>query len=96
MLIGRHDFKNFSTVKKTKSTIREIYEIDIYGDGEEMQIMIHADDFLHNMARIIIGTLLDIGFGTRQKDDIEDIFDGTLSASAPCDPKGLYLQEISY
>lgn len=95
-LIGKHDFKNFSTVKKSKNTVREIYEIDIYGDGEEMQILIHANDFLHNMARIIIGTLLEIGLGTRSKDDIEDIFDGTLPASAPCDPKGLYLQEISY
>ena len=68
--IGVHDFKNFSTVKKAKSTLRKIYEIEIYGDGEEMQIMISADDFLHNMARIIIGTLLEIGLGTRHIDDI--------------------------
>ena len=91
--IGVHDFKNFSTVKKAKSTLRKIYEIEIYGDGEEMQIMISADDFLHNMARIIIGTLLEIGLGTRHIDDIDEIFDGELAASSPCDPKGLYLQE---
>ena len=94
--IGVHDFKNFSTVKKAKSTLRKIYEIEIYGDGEEMQIMISADDFLHNMARIIIGTLLEIGLGTRHIDDIDEIFDGELAASSPCDPKGLYLQEITY
>lgn len=58
--------------------------------------MIHADDFLHNMARIIIGTLLEIGFGTRKKEDIDAIFEGKMPASAPCDPKGLYLQEITY
>ena len=51
--------------------MRKIYEIEIYGDGEEMQIMISADDFLHNMARIIIGTLLEIGLGTRHIDDID-------------------------
>lgn len=96
LLIGKHDFKNFSTVKKTKSTVREILDIEVYGDIEEMQISIHADDFLHNMARIIIGTLLDIGFGTRKKEDIEDIFRGTKEAGAPCDPRGLYLQEITY
>lgn len=96
MLIGKHDFKNFSTVKKSKSTVREILDIEVYGDMEEMQILIHADDFLHNMARLIIGTLLDIGFGTRRKEDIEDIFRGTKEASAPCDPRGLYLQEITY
>lgn len=95
-LIGKHDFKNFSDGKSSKSTIREIYNIDIYGDEEEMQILVHADDFLHNMARTVIGTLLDIGLGLRRKEDIEDILAGTKSASPACDPKGLYLQEITY
>ena len=96
LLIGTHDFKNFSTAKKSKSTERQIFEIEVYGDTEEMQILIHADDFLHNMARLIIGTLMDIGFGTRRKEDIEEIFAGRQLASAPCDPKGLYLQEVAY
>lgn len=96
LLIGKHDFKNFSTAKKSKSTVREIYDIDIYGDLEEMQITIHADDFLHNMARLIIGTLLDIGAGTRKKEEIEAIFAGEAQPSAACDPKGLYLQEVEY
>lgn len=72
-LTGRHDFRNFSSAKKTKSTVREIFDIDIYGDIEEMQILIHADDFLHNMARIIVGTLMDIGLGNRSVQDIDDI-----------------------
>lgn len=96
LLAGRHDFKNFSTVKKSKSTEKEIYNIDIYADDEEMQITIHANDFLHNMARMLIGTLLDIGLGKRKKEEIEKIFSGKLPASAPCDPKGLYLQEVIY
>ena len=96
LLIGKHDFKNFSSAKKSKSTVREIYEIEVYGDTEEMQILIHADDFLHNMARLLIGTLLYIGLGNRMKEDIEDIFAGIQNPSAPCDPKGLYLQEITY
>ncbi len=95
-LIGKHDFKNFSTAKKSKSTIKEIYDIDIYADTEEMQIMIHANDFLHNMARILIATLIDIGLENRPLADIPAIFDGVAKASDPCDPKGLYLQEVRY
>lgn len=95
-LIGTHDFKNFSTVKKSKSTVRTVKDIEIYGDSEEIQITIQADDFLHNMARLIIGTLLDIGNGTRKKEDIEKIFAGKAAVSEPCDPKGLFLQEIRY
>lgn len=95
-LIGKHDFSAFSDGRSNKSTIREIYAIDIYGDEEEMQILIHANDFLHNMPRMIIGTLLDIGFHLRKKEEIEEIFNGTLAASPACDPKGLFLQEIRY
>lgn len=95
-LAGKHDFKNFSTVKKSKSTEKEIYEIDIYDDGNEIQFTIHANDFLHNMARMMIGTLLDIGIGNRKKEDIEAILNGKADASAPIDPKGLYLQDVIY
>ena len=96
LFVGEKDFKNFSTAKKSKSTVRNIMDIEIYGDLEEVQITIHADDFLHNMARLIIGTLLDIGNGARKKEDIDKIFAGKAEASAPCDPKGLYLQEVTY
>ena len=67
-------------------------------DGEELQITLHGNDFLHNMARMILGTLLDIGVGNRKKEDIELIFDSNsdVAASAPADPKGLYLQEVLY
>ena len=84
--IGKHDFGCFSDGKTSKPTVHE----------EEMQILIHADDFLHNMARTIIGTLLDVGFGIRKKEDVEEIFAGTKEPSQPCDPRGLYLQKITY
>ncbi len=96
LLLGKHDFKAFSTVKQNKSTVKEIHDIDIYGDLEEMQITIRANDFLHNMQRLIIGTLLDIGLGLRKKEDLAAILNGTQKPSEPCDPKGLYLQEIEY
>lgn len=95
-LLGSHDFKNFSTVKKAKSTVREIYDVDIYGGMGEMQITIQASDFLHNMARLMISTLLDIGLGTRKPEDIDLIFAGKAAPSEPCDPKGLFLQEVEY
>ena len=96
LLVGKHDFKNFSTAKKSKSTIRNVSDIEVYGDLEEIQITIQADDFLHNMARLMIGTLLDIGLGNRKKEDIDKIFAGKAAVSEPCDPKGLFLQEITY
>ena len=79
-------------------TSKEIYEIDIYDDGSEIQFTIHGNDFLHNMARMMLGTLVDIGLGNRKKEEIEQIFDvkSKTVASAPVDPKGLFLQEVIY
>lgn len=93
---GTHDFKNFSTVKHSKSTQRTVFSVQIYSDGEELQITMHADDFLHNMQRCMAGTLLEIGLGTRKPEDITEIFEGRQPCSAPCDPKGMYLQEVRY
>ncbi|MDF2908933.1 MAG: pseudouridylate synthase [Herbinix sp.] len=97
-LLGKHDFKDFSTVKKSKSTVKEIYSIDIYQDTKEIQITIRANDFLHNMARMLVATLLDIGLGARKAGEIEEILDpnSTQTASAPANAQGLFLQEIEY
>ncbi len=95
-LIGKHDFKHFSTAKRSKSTEKELYDISIQSNSKEIQITLCAKDFLHNMPRLILGTLIDIGLGKRKKECIEEIFRGTEAASAPCDPKGLFLKEIKY
>lgn len=95
-LIGKHDFKAFSTVKKSKSTEKEIYSIDFLQKESEIQIIIHASDFLHNMARMIVGTLLEIGAGRKKTSEISAILSGESNASAPADAQGLYLLEIEY
>jgi len=97
-LIGSHDYKDFSTVKRSKSTIKEIYSIDITQDAKEIHITIKANDFIHNMARMVISTLLEIGLGKRKMDDIEAIFDPESSeaGSQSADAQGLFLQGIEY
>jgi tRNA pseudouridine38-40 synthase len=96
--IGKHDFKNFSTVKKTKSTEKEIYLIDIYQEEKEIRITIKANDFLHNMARMMVSTLMEIGLESRNIKDIEAILDPNSkeTASVPANAQGLFLQEIEY
>jgi tRNA pseudouridine(38-40) synthase len=97
-LLGKHDFMTFSTVKKSKSTVREIYSIDIYQDPKEIQITIRANDFLHNMARMLVATLLDIGLGARKAEEMDGILNpgSEETASAPASAQGLFLQEIEY
>ena len=62
--LGKHDFKAFTTARKSKSTEREIKNITISCDESGIvQLRITANDFLHNMARLMIGILLDVGAG---------------------------------
>ena len=46
------------------------------------------------MPRMIVGTLLDIGLGKRKVECIEAVFSGAEEASAPCDPKGMFLEKV--
>lgn len=95
-LIGKHDFHNFSSGKKKKSTEKELFSVRCSIQADELQILLTGSGFLHQMPRIIAGTLLDIGYGKRTPDCIGHIFSGTETASAPCPPYGLYLLKISY
>ncbi|MFI3171911.1 MAG: tRNA pseudouridine(38-40) synthase TruA [Eubacteriales bacterium] len=96
--IGTHDFKHFSTVKRTKSTEKTIHSLDIYYDGQELQFTIEASDFLHNMNRMILGFILDIGLGKRKLEEIDTILNSrsAFDPIVPCDPKGLFLLDVNY
>jgi len=98
-LTGRHDFKAFSSIKKTnKSTVREIYSIDISNNGKEIQITVHGNGFLYNMVRIIAGTLIEVGKGERRPEDMKRILESKdrEQAGATAAAQGLFLMEVEY
>lgn len=99
LLIGSHDFKGFSSLKKTKkSTIREIYSIMIKQTELEIQITYKGNGFLHNMVRILTGTLVEIGAGTMEPEDILKVFDSKnrKDAGITAPPQGLFLIDVAY
>ena len=98
-LIGKHDFKTFSDNKRMKkSTIREIYDIDIYAGIDEMSITIHGDDFWPRMVRIIVGTLMQVGRGEIEPKAMKTILESCdrEKAGEAAEAKGLFLQEVYY
>ncbi len=75
-LEGTHDFQAFSTKKKMKkSTVRKIYRIEITEKAGEIRFLYEGNGFLYHMVRIMTGTLLEIGTGKREPEDILEIFD---------------------
>lgn len=96
LLLGRHDFQLFSTVKKKKSTEKELFTADITEHSWEILLTFRANDFLPGMARLLAGTLLDIGLRKREPDCISAILAGEEAPSAPASPNGLFLQSVEY
>lgn len=61
-LLGKFDFSSFAkTDKKNTSAVRTIKAIKIKKQGHFIYINITADGFLYNMARNIVGTLIEVG-----------------------------------
>lgn len=97
--IGEYDFSAFTTAKsKKKSMVREIKELEILKSGHEIDISITGNGFLHNMARKIVGTLLEVGMGQMKATEVAGIISNKdKTKTGPVAPaKGLYLYKVKY
>ena len=96
--VGQHDFSAFcGNPRFKKSTERYIRSLDVGRVGEEIRITVTGNGFLHNMVRIIVGTLIEVGRGERQADSIPALFGGKRAeAGFLVPPQGLCLQEVEY
>ncbi len=98
-LVGKHDFRAFSENRRMKkSTEREFYQIELYADLEELSITMVADDFWPGLARIIVGTLLEVGRGERTPESVTGALEagGRELAGAMAEARGLFLAEVEY
>lgn len=97
--VGEHDFKAFTTARKSKSTVKRIDNIDIlYNEkNQKAAIRITANDFLHNMARLMTGMLIDVGNGIKKPEDVKKTLDGEgIQMSLPAEPHALFLKKVIY
>lgn len=98
-LIGTHDFKSFCNIRtNTDDTVRTIYSLDVVRDGEEITIYISGNGFLYNMVRIIAGTLIRVGRGFYQPEQVKEILETKerTEAGVTAPPQGLRLAKIQY
>ncbi len=73
-LVGEHDFKSFCSIHtQAATTVRTIYRLDISKEQDIITIRVAGSGFLYNMVRILVGTLLQIGIGERQPQDMQTI-----------------------
>ena len=97
--VGIHDFKSFcGNPNFKKSTVREIYSIDVTESPSEIRIVYKGEGFLQYMVRILTGTLIEVGEGKRDPDSMPAILDALdrKEAGKTAPASGLTLTDISY
>ena len=98
---GTHDFACFQSAggNPRETTVRTVYSLDVFhtSDGKTA-IEISGDGFLYNMVRIITGTLVEVGNGKREPEELERIIESgdRRNAGHTAPPEGLYLVEVYY
>jgi tRNA pseudouridine38-40 synthase len=100
IFLGKKDFTSFSKVHTdVKTNICEVFQAQWVTEADGMLYFeISANRFLRNMVRAVVGTLIDVGAGKIEADDIKSILAqkdrGAASLSVPA--CGLFLWEIDY
>lgn len=98
-LIGEHDFAAFcATESRHKGTRRKLASIQLDRSGDFIDVMLTADSFLHNMVRIIVGTLIEVGRGHRPPPDVGAVLASRdrKRAGFTAPAHGLYLERVDY
>ncbi len=97
--VGRCDFSSFRASDATsRTTVRELFELSVRREGDQVLICARGDGFLKNMVRILAGTLVDAGLGKLDPDGFEDIIEACdrTRAGVTAPPQGLYLVSVKY
>ena len=98
--LGIHDFKNFSVSKRneSKSTIREIYNININKIEKMVYITVEGSAFLSHQVRRMCGALVSVGTEVIKPNIIKDMLENrildVIPQTLPAD--GLCLIGVNY
>ncbi len=98
-LVGEKDFKSFSgNPKMKKSTVRKIFNIDILRNGNILRFYFHGSGFLQYQIRIMVGTLLEVGYHKKRAEEMEEILlsKDRRRAGYTAPAKGLCLMKVEY
>lgn len=99
ILFEYKDFQCFSKVNtNVKTYYCDIMQAKWFFENNELHFIIKADRFLRNMVRAIVGTMVQIGLGKLQVDDLHTIIKSKNRSEAgfSVPAHALYLTKIEY
>lgn len=98
-MTGMRDYKAFcGNPRMKKSTVRVVDTINIETQGSFIRIYFHGNGFLQNMVRIMTGTLLSVGYGETEPEDVDRIIESKerKNAGPTAPPQGLCMMKVDY
>ncbi len=98
-MVGTHDFTAFMAAGgQQRQMEKEMYEVRVEKQDNLFTVRVHANSYLYNMVRIIVGTLVYAGNGKIQPDDVHNILlsKDRKRAGMTAPPQGLYLHKVFY
>ncbi|MEM7293537.1 MAG: tRNA pseudouridine(38-40) synthase TruA [Pseudomonadota bacterium] len=89
-LLGEHDFSAFRASScQAKSPVRRVSKVEVTSLDERVYIDVHANAFLHNMVRIVCGTLCKVGRAEADPTWVKELLDrGDRTAGGMTAPAG--------
>jgi tRNA pseudouridine38-40 synthase len=98
-LVGEHDFSSFCRHPGPgKPTVRDLQRVSVSRDGDVVTFGFRANAFLHQMVRTVVGTLVRVGEGKLEPDDVRIMLEARERAviSQPAPARGLTLDRVAY
>ena len=99
LLVGKKDFTSLSKLHTdVKTNICAINKAQWIITDDEIYFEISANRFLRNMVRATVGTLIDVGHGKIEPEQINEILEAKdrQAASTSVPAHGLFLWEVNY
>lgn len=101
LFVGTHDFAAFCKAEAKehlKTTVRTVFDFTVTRSGDTVSFTVSGDGFLHNMVRIMVGTLIYVNEGKRTEADIARSLETgeRTDAGVTIPPHGLYLNKVIY
>jgi len=98
-LVGPHDFTSFCRHPGAgRPTVRDLQRLTVRRGGDLIVFGLRANAFLHQMVRIVVGTLVQVGEGRLSAADVRRILAAQDRSQAPkaAPPSGLTLERVVY
>lgn len=97
-LLGEHDFASFCRRPQSGGTVRRLDRLSLSRRGERIEISARANAFLHQMVRALVGTLVRVGDGRLDPEEVGRILRARDRSRTPnmAPAQGLTLERVSY